>query len=171
MMLRQVERGYLMIYVLVFASVFMVILTSFLTFIVTQSKLIEQRVRFEQAGQIAEAGLNYYKWYLAHYPNSTTTAITGVYSDPELGPIGEYQLSLASTTFCGTIMSRQVQSLGYTYAIQRSGELSVRGIQDLMSPNIHSSLTVVCGREMIGLLMVRTIVMVGCVWTVHTFQV
>lgn len=105
-----------MIYVLVFASVFMVILTSFLTFIVTQSKLIEQRVRFEQAGQIAEAGLNYYKWYLAHYPNSTTTAITGVYSDPELGPIGEYQLSLASTTFCGTIMSRQVQSLGYTYA-------------------------------------------------------
>ncbi len=103
-------------YVLVFASVFMVILTSFVTFIVTQSRLIDQRVEFEQAGQIAEAGLNYYRWFLAHYPNSTTTAITGIYSDPELGPIGEYQLTLASTSFCGTIMSRQVTSRGFTYA-------------------------------------------------------
>lgn len=110
------QRGYLMVYVLVFASVFMVILTSFVTFIVTQSRLIEQRVQFEQAGQIAEAGLNYYRWYLAHYPNSTTTAITGVYSDPELGPIGEYQLTLASTSYCGTIMARQVSSRGFTYA-------------------------------------------------------
>jgi hypothetical protein len=110
------NRGYLLIYVLIFASVFMVILTSFVTFIVTQTKLIEQRVQFEQAGQIAEAGLNYYRWYLAHYPNSTTTAITGVYSDPELGPIGEYTLTLASTTFCGTIMSRQITSVGATYA-------------------------------------------------------
>lgn len=110
------QRGYLMVYVLVFVSVFMVILTSFVTFIVTQSRLIEQRVQFEQAGQIAEAGLNYYRWYLAHYPNSTTTSLTGVYSDPELGPIGEYELTLASTTYCGTIMSRQVNSRGYTYA-------------------------------------------------------
>jgi hypothetical protein len=104
-----------MIYVLVFSSIFMVILTSFVTFIVTQSRLIAQRTELEQAGQIAEAGLNYYKWYLAHYPNSTSTSITGVYSDPELGPIGEYQLALASTTYCGTIMSRQVSSIGYTY--------------------------------------------------------
>ncbi len=110
------QRGYLLVYVLVFSSIFMMILTSFVTFIVTQSRLIEQRVQFEQAGQIAEAGLNYYRWFLAHYPNSTTTALTGVYSDPELGPIGEYQLTLASTTYCGTIMSRQVNSRGFTYA-------------------------------------------------------
>lgn len=118
-----VQKGFLMVYVLIFSSVFMVILTSFVTFIITQSRLIEQRMQFEQSGQIAEAGLDYYRWYLAHYPNSTSTAITGVYSDPELGPIGEYQLTLASTTFCGTIMSRQVTSRGYTYenpAVTRS---------------------------------------------------
>lgn len=110
-----VQKGFLMVYVLIFSSVFMVILTSFVTFIITQSRLIEQRMQFEQSGQIAEAGLDYYRWYLAHYPNSTSTAITGVYSDPEEGPIGEYQLTLASTTFCGTIMSRQITSRGYLY--------------------------------------------------------
>ncbi|MFM2339958.1 MAG: hypothetical protein RLZZ360_594 [Candidatus Parcubacteria bacterium] len=112
---KTINRGFLMIYVLVFASVFMVILTSFVTFIVTQSRLIEQRMQFEQSGQIAEAGLDYYKWYLAHNPNSTTTSLTGVYNDPELGAIGEYQLTLASTSYCGTVMSRQVSSRGHTY--------------------------------------------------------
>ncbi len=115
MIIQFANRGYLMIYVLIFASIFMLILTSFVTFIVTQSRLIEQRIRFEQSGQIAEAGLNYYKWYLSHFPNSTSTSIIGVYNDPELGAIGEYQLTLASTTYCGTIMSRQVTSRGYTY--------------------------------------------------------
>lgn len=115
MMKESLKGGYLLIYVLIFSSVFFVILSSFVTFIITQSRLIEQRIQFEQAGQIAEAGLNYYKWFLAHYPNSTTTSVTGVYSDPELGPIGEYQLALASTTYCGTIMSRQVVSTGFTY--------------------------------------------------------
>ncbi len=114
-MKESLKGGYLLIYVLIFSSVFFVILSSFVTFIITQSRLIEQRIQFEQAGQIAEAGLNYYKWFLAHYPNSTTTSVTGVYSDPELGPIGEYQLALASTTYCGTIMSRQVVSTGFTY--------------------------------------------------------
>jgi len=109
------QGGYLIIYVLIFSSVFFVILSSFVTFIITQSRLIEQRIQFEQAGQIAEAGLNYYKWFLAHYPNSTSTSMTGVYSDPELGPIGQYELALASTTYCGAIMSRQVVSTGYTY--------------------------------------------------------
>jgi type II secretory pathway component PulK len=73
--------GYLLVVVLVFSAIFMTILTSFVSFIVIQSRLIEQRVQFEQAGQIAEAGLNYYKWYLAHNPNDTTngTGLPGPY--------------------------------------------------------------------------------------------
>ncbi len=113
---RQRDGGYLLVLVLVFAGVFMTILTSFVGFIVTQSRVIEKKVQFETAGQIAESGLNYYKWYLAHFPNSNATSTTGVYYDPEGEAIGEYAVTIASTTFCGVVASRQVTSVGYSYA-------------------------------------------------------
>lgn len=112
---KSLNQGFLLVVVLVFAAVFLTILTSFLTFIVTQSRLIEQRVELEQAGQIAEAGINYYKWYLSHYPNATTSSVTSQYFDPEGAAIGEYTVTMASTTFCGVVASRQVTATGYTY--------------------------------------------------------
>lgn len=118
---RNYSRGYLLILVLVFGAIFFTIISSFTVFIVTQSKLIAQRVEVETAGQIAEAGLNYYKWYLAHFPNDVTNGTglpgpyIGVYSDPEGGPIGEYSLSIASTTYCGDVASIRVTSVGSTY--------------------------------------------------------
>ena len=105
-----------MVMVLVFAGIFMTILTSFVVFIVTQSRLIQQRVQFDEAGQIAEAGINYYKWYLSHYPNATTTSYTGVYTDPEGAAIGQYVVSVASSTYCGEVASLKVTSTGNTYA-------------------------------------------------------
>lgn len=113
--------GYLLILVLVFGSIFFTIISSFTVFIVTQSKLIAQRVELETAGQIAEAGLSYYKWYLAHYPNDVTNGTglpgpyIGVYNDPEGGAIGQYSLTIATTTYCGDIASIRVTSVGNTY--------------------------------------------------------
>ncbi len=103
-----------MVMTLVFAGIFFTILSSFVVFVVSQSRVIEQKVQFEQAGQIAEAGLNYYKWYLAHHPNDTTKGTglpgpyVGVYNDPEGGPIGEYSLAISSTTYCGAVSSLEV---------------------------------------------------------------
>jgi hypothetical protein len=115
-MIYKKRDGYLMVMVLVFAGIFMTILTSFVVFVVTQSKLVQQRVQFDEAGQIAEAGINYYKWYLAHYPNSTTTSYTGVYTDPEGAAIGQYVITIASSTYCGEVSSLKVLSTGNTYA-------------------------------------------------------
>jgi hypothetical protein len=115
------NRGYLLILVLVFGAIFFTIVSSFTVFIVTQSRLISQKVEFEQAGQIAEAGLNYYRWFLAHYPNDVTNGTglpgpyVGVYNDPEGGAIGEYSLAIASTTYCGDVASIDVSAIGYTY--------------------------------------------------------
>ncbi len=103
-----------MVMVLVFAGVFMTMLTSFVVFIVTQSRLIEQRVQFEQAGEIAEAGLNYFRWYLAHYPNAATTSVSGVYNDPETGLVGNYSIAVSSTTYCGDVSSLTVAVTGAT---------------------------------------------------------
>jgi len=115
------QNGYLLIFVLIFSSVLFTIISSFITFIVVQSKVVTARVQFEQAGQIAEAGLNYYKWFLAHYPNDTTNGTglpgpyVGVYSDPEGGEIGEYSLSIANSMYCGEVASLTVESTGHTY--------------------------------------------------------
>ncbi len=119
---KNTKSGYLLLLVLVFSAVFFVITSTFVGYIFTQSKVITQRVQLEQAGQIAEAGLNYYKWFLAHYPGDVTNGTglpgpyIGVYNDPEGGAIGEYSLEIASSTYCGELASIDVQSTGHTYA-------------------------------------------------------
>ena len=123
------NAGYLLVLVLVFGGIFLTITSSLIVFIITQSKLVAQKVELENAGQIAEAGLNYYKWFLTHYPNDTTNGTglpgpyIGIYRDPEGAAIGEYSLSVASTTYCGDVASIDVTSVGYTYkapTIQRT---------------------------------------------------
>lgn len=115
------NKGALLVLVLVFGAVFFVMMTSFLGFFVTQSKVQEAKQQQTQAREIAEAGLNYYKWYLAHYPDDVThgTGVPGPYvlpyDDPELGTIGEYSLEIASTTFCGEVSSIEITSTGHTY--------------------------------------------------------
>lgn len=115
------KNGYLLIHVLVFGAVFMLITTSFIGYVITQNKVIEQRYQLEKASEIAEAGLNYYKWYLAHHPSDVTdgTGLPGPYiheyADPEDGVIGEFSLDIASTTYCNRLASVEVTSTGYTY--------------------------------------------------------
>ncbi len=113
--------GYLLVLVLVFGSIFFLITASFVGYIVTQSQLVQQKVDLQRAGDVAEAGLNYYRWFLAHYPNDVTngTGLPGpyvhTYFDPEGDAIGEFSLSVASTTYCGDISSLEVSSTGFVY--------------------------------------------------------
>lgn len=114
-------KGFFLVIVLVFGAIFLTLLSSFIGFIITQSQVVNQRVILEQSSDIAEAGLNYYRWYLAHYPDDVTngTGLAGPYVhqyfDPEGAAIGEYSLDVASTTYCGDVSSIEVTSTGYTY--------------------------------------------------------
>lgn len=114
-------KGFLLVLVLVFGSVFFIITSSFISYVVTQSQVINQRIELQRASDVAEAGLNYYKWFLAHFPNNATngTGLPGpyvsTYLDPETGAIGEYSLTVASSTYCGDVMSLDVTSTGFTY--------------------------------------------------------
>jgi hypothetical protein len=106
---------------LVFSSVLLTIVTSMIGFAVVQSRVITTKIQYEQAGQIAEAGLNYYKWYLAHHPGDMThgTGAPGPYVfpyyDPEGEAIGEYSLTIQSTEFCGETNTVRIESVGHTY--------------------------------------------------------
>lgn len=115
------QQGYLLVLVLVFGAVLFTIISSFFGYIATQNQVVNQKVELQRALDIAEAGMNYYKWYLAHYPNDLTdgTGLPGPYVhqyfDPEGGAIGEFSLEVASTTYCGDVSSIDVSSTGYTY--------------------------------------------------------
>lgn len=115
------KAGFLLVMVLVFGSIFLFIISSFVGYVVTQNQVVNFRYEQQRATEIAEAGLNYYRWYLAHYPDDTTAG-TGApgpyvfqYKDPEGDFIGEYSLELASSTYCGDIASVDIASTAYTY--------------------------------------------------------
>ena len=116
------HAGYLLLLVLVFGSVLFVILSSAIGFTIGQSQVVTARVEIQKATDIAEAGLNYYRWYLAHNPNDTTegTGLPGPYVhqyfDPEGGAIGEFSLEVSSSTYCGQVASINVRSTGFSYA-------------------------------------------------------
>lgn len=115
------KAGYLMVLVLVFGSIFMVIMTAFIGYVITQNKVVNFRYEQQRATDIAEAGLNYYRWFLAHYPNDYTdgTGSAGPYvhqySDPEGGVMGEFSLDIATSTYCGDIAAVDISSTAYTY--------------------------------------------------------
>jgi hypothetical protein len=59
-------KGTALAYGLIIMTVVLIILTSVLSYVSSQIKFSQSRVEREKAFQIAEAGIYYYRWYLAH---------------------------------------------------------------------------------------------------------
>lgn len=118
---KKTTSGYLLVLVLVFGGVFFMMATAFMGYVITQSQVSQHKYDKERALDIAEAGLDYYKWFLAHYPDDTTNGTTTPapyihqYTDPEGGPIGEFSLEIASSSACGDVYAIDITSTGYTY--------------------------------------------------------
>lgn len=112
MMRTTYNGGSALIMVLVFAGVFLVGVGALAQFVLVQSQNGRGKVAQEQALNIAEAGIEYYKWYLAHYPTSTWEG-TRAYVDPATGEsIGTYTIATDVHTQCGDIMYRDVEVRG-----------------------------------------------------------
>jgi len=140
------NAGFLLVLVLVMGSVFLLIVSTFIGYIVTQNQLVNFRHEQQRATEIAEAGLNYYRWYLAHYPGDVTngTGLPGPYvhqyTDPEGGMIGEFSLDVASSTYCGDIASVDIASTGHTY-VNPDAKSTVRGSYSRPSVASYSFVT------------------------------
>jgi len=119
---RAQSGGYLLVLILVFGGIFFVMLVAFLGVVITERHVQRAAFHKEQALEIAEAGLNYYKWYLAHFPDDTTNGTTTpgpyvhTYADPEGGDIGEFSLNVASSTACGDVYAVDIYSTGHSYS-------------------------------------------------------
>lgn len=113
-------RGYLMLIAIVFGAIFLGALGALVSFVLTENRARNANDVQARAFAIAEAGLEYYRWHLAHYPsdlqNGTGAAgpYTMTYSDPEGGALGTIELTIGGNTSCNQITSVDITSKGTT---------------------------------------------------------
>lgn len=113
------QEGSILVYSIVIIFIFSLVMLSALSYAQVQLKTIRGSVNKELAFAIAEAGVNYYEWRLAHFPNDYQdgTGAPGPYVhdfiDDETGEvIGRYSLVITPPPTGSTIIT--IQSTGYS---------------------------------------------------------
>jgi hypothetical protein len=118
-------RGSALAYALVIMFVVSIILTSMVTYIVAQLKFSLNRADRAEAFQIAEAGVYYYRWYLAHETSGKTAQQIqdfwntgnplGVNTPAtvDYNGLGQYKIEVTKPSQGSTIVI--VKSTGWTY--------------------------------------------------------
>lgn len=111
-------RGYLMLLSIVFGAIFLTVLGALSSFAITQNRVQTNASGRAKALALAESGLEYYRWFLAHNPGNLTngTGQPGPYvlaqTDPEGGPIGTVTLDVLGNQSCGQVTSIDIVSTG-----------------------------------------------------------
>ncbi len=106
------KKGGAIIVVLVFAGIFVIGVGALLQFVLQQSQSGRGKEVKEKAMQLAEAGLEYYKWHLAHNPDSEWSG-TIEYQDPQSNArVGEFIITTTVNRQCGEIMTRDISVEG-----------------------------------------------------------
>ena len=106
------KQGVITVYVLVFGTIFLLFLAGLLGFILMQLRLSEQKIAWQQSLNIAEAGLNYYKWCLNN--NIENCQLEKEYQDASGKTIGKFQVKPQTFLSCGMISSQKILSTGWT---------------------------------------------------------
>ena len=134
------QRGFIITLVLVFGSIFLMLIGGLFGFIMLQHKVSVQKVAWKNALCVAEAGADYFRWKLPDSIDEITVAdiqdgqpwctngetqevcgslewcgpyihqYTGVTGDIE----GEFKLCIKSKKICNKILGVQIKSLGST---------------------------------------------------------
>lgn len=118
------KRGTVLVYVLVMTSISSIVLLSLMQYITSQIRFGYSRVEKDQSFHIAEAGIQYYRWYLAHGTSGKTAQqIQDFWDNDPLGVdspyeadfegIGKYSIEVDPPSYGSTIIT--VRSSGWTY--------------------------------------------------------
>ena len=107
------QNGGILILILVFSAIFLLTITALISLIMVQRKTTLVKVAKAQALNIAESGVNYYRWHLAHAPEDyeSDTGLHDFY-DPETGAVGQYNLEVTAPEIGSTIVT--IKSTGWT---------------------------------------------------------
>jgi len=124
------QKGATLVLVIMFSMVFLTLLGGIVSLILNQYKISQQKAAWDLALHIAEAGVNYYKWHLAHSPSDfcdgKTPGVSGCqtvpygpfeheYKDPEGNTIGRFSLTITPSSNCcsATIIESKGWVLNY----------------------------------------------------------
>jgi len=108
------NKGIITAYLLFFGAIFLILLSGLLGFILLQLRHSAQRISWNEAFQIAESGIHYYRWCLNN--EVTQNCLTErEYQDLAGNPIGKFSLEIDTTSNCGLTISQKIVSTGWTY--------------------------------------------------------
>jgi len=63
------QEGMMLLYMIILIFLFFILILPITNIVSQKMQILRAAVSKEQSLQIAEAGINYYQWYLAHFPN------------------------------------------------------------------------------------------------------
>lgn len=113
------EKGSLLIYLIIVIFIFVMIMFPVIMVFTGKLQLMRLSIQREEALQIAEAGINYYQWHLAHFPNDYQDGTNGpgpyVHSYVDFDSqqtVGSFSLTISPPLVGSTIVT--VQSTGWT---------------------------------------------------------
>jgi hypothetical protein len=134
------KTGSALAYALVIMAIVMIILVSMLGYVSSQLKFSFNRAEKEKAFQIAEAGIYYYRWYIAHatymmspadenafWQGGSALGVAPPYYEADFEGIGEYKIEVKAPDPGSTII--EVKSTGWTYkmpGVQRTVQVRFR---------------------------------------------
>lgn len=107
------NAGAILLLVLVYGAVFVLLLSGLFGFIFVQHRQVLQKVSWNQALDIAEAGINYYRWCLTHGLEQNCLSEKD-YEDTSGNEVGVFSLDVDSTVSCGETIRRKIVSTGWT---------------------------------------------------------
>lgn len=113
------RRGMTTVLVLVFGAVFGMLVSSLAGIVIGQAKLSRVTVAREQALHIAEAGIQYYSWFLGRFPTDvqdgtgTSGPYVHTYTDSAGGILGEFSIDVSGNLACGQVQSVDIVSTGH----------------------------------------------------------
>ena len=115
------QKGSLMIYLIIIIAIFIMVMFPVVTIFAGKLQLLRLATQKEEALQVAEAGVNYYQWHLAHFTTDYQdgTNISGPYihnyTDYDTQQtVGQFSLTITPPTTGSTIVT--IKSTGWTNA-------------------------------------------------------
>lgn len=136
---------------IIFMGIFVIILGTITSFAFEEARYGRALYDREQALHSAEAGLEYYRWFLAHFPGNLTNGTGGAgpynytINDPETGDlIGTASVSVTGNSQCGVLQSIDITSVGksnlnpgFPRTLKaRYAQASVAGYSYLLNSNV-----------------------------------
>lgn len=119
MKIKNNQKGFVIIYEVLLIFIFSLFMLAVVGYSALQMRVLRSTVYREQAFHIAEAGVNYYQWRLAHYPTDFQdgTGVAGPYVhdyvDKNTQQVeGRYELEITAPLVGSTVVT--IRSTGYT---------------------------------------------------------